>query len=273
MKHKATAKEFADITESFAVNVVEIGVEPRMLACMLDAWINEVAKAAAGPNRPEWSEKQRLLMQQFRKSKVTPLPEAEMERRRHLLPGANALKGEVCRFCGAPAVALIHMKPGHSSVCATHLEPYASEDICDCDPRTGKCLHHRRDAAGVMQAELAIERLQWAIQCLEKFQRLQNCDDGERLYRWAAAYADDVWIILTGGGTDKPLPVCLGVGLERVPPSQLYAARTAQLEGRPWPCRTGDEKNGVAQAAKDTPGKTTSDIPPEGATGGRLPRM
>ena len=91
MKHKATAKEFADITESFAVNVVEIGVEPRMLACMLDAWINEVAKAAAGPDRPEWSEKQRLLMQQFRKFKVTPLPEAEMERRRQPVGQAAGL--------------------------------------------------------------------------------------------------------------------------------------------------------------------------------------
>jgi hypothetical protein len=50
MKHKATAKEFADITESFAVNVVEMGVPPQVLACMLDSWINEIAKGAAGPD-------------------------------------------------------------------------------------------------------------------------------------------------------------------------------------------------------------------------------
>jgi len=31
-----------------------------------------------------------------------------------------------------------------------------------------------------------------------------------------------------------------GAGLEHVPPSQLYDARTAQLEGRPWPCRISD---------------------------------
>ena len=186
----------------------------------------------------------------------------ELEKLKPLLPGANALHGEVCRFCGAPAVALIHMKPGHSSVCATHLEPYASEDVCDCDPRTGKCLHHRRDAAGiclacgpaeaanderytrdkervVMQARMAIKRLRWAIECLERFQRLENCDDDERLYRWAAAYAEDVGIILTGG-TDEKLnrppawfkpPV--GAGLQGIPCSELYAARTAQLAG--WP--------------------------------------
>jgi hypothetical protein len=85
MKHKATAKEFADITESFAVNVVEMGVPPQVLACMLDSWINEIAKGAAGPDRPEWSAKQRLLMQQFRKFKVKPLsPEAVVELKKRI---------------------------------------------------------------------------------------------------------------------------------------------------------------------------------------------
>jgi len=192
-----------------------------------------------------------------------------------LLPGATALPGETCGecveylaesrvYCGAPAVALIHAvalidgNPGHHSVCATHLELYTSSDVCDCDPTTGKCLHHRRDAAGVClacgpaeaanderyrkdkervvtQAKLAIERLQWAIECLERFQRLENCDDDERLYRWAAAYAEDVGIILTGGVDEKlnrppdwfKPPV--GAGLEGIPGSELYAGRSAQL--------------------------------------------
>ena len=42
-------------------------------------------------------------------------------------------------------------------------------------------------------------------------------------------------------------PRLVGAGLEHVPPSELYPARTAQLrrgEGRPWPPRTGDERNG-----------------------------
>jgi hypothetical protein len=33
-----------------------------------------------------------------------------------------------------------------------------------------------------------------------------------------------------------------GAGLEHLPPEELYAARTAQLEGRPWPGRTGNEQ-------------------------------
>jgi len=109
-----------------------------------------------------------------------------------------------------------------------------------------------------MQARMAIERLRWAIECLERFQRLENCDDDERLYRWAAAYAEDVGIILTGG-TDEKLnrspawfkpPV--GAGLERIPTSELYAARTAQLDldefmgtRRRDGSTRGDEKTGV----------------------------
>jgi hypothetical protein len=136
-----------------------------------------------------------------------------------LLAGATPPHGESCGECGAPAVALIHKDPGHSSVCATHLEPYAAEDVCDCYPITGKCLHHRRDASGIclacgpaeaanderyrrdeerMQAKRAIERMQWVIQCLEKLQ-FESCDDKEGLHRCAAAYAKDAGIILMGG--------------------------------------------------------------------------
>lgn len=113
----------------------------------------------------------------------------ELEKLKPLLPGAEP--GGTCRECGAPAVATVHRTPGpgHTQVCATHLEPCASEDVCDCDPTTRKCLHHRRDAAGiclacgpaeaanderyrrdkervVRQAKLAIERLGWAIERL-----------------------------------------------------------------------------------------------------------
>jgi hypothetical protein len=179
-----------------------------------------------------------------------------------LLPGATPLPGETCWECGAPAVAHVHSNPGHRSVCAKHLEPYTSKDVCDCEPTTGKCLHHRRDAAGiclacgpaeaangeryrrnkeriVMQAKLALERLQWAIQCLEKSECPGSRDDEQGLLRWAAAYAEDAVIILTGGVDEKlnhppawfKPPV--GSGLERIPTSELYAARTAQLAG--WP--------------------------------------
>lgn len=199
----------------------------------------------------------------------------ELEKLKLLVPGARP--GGTCGKCGASAVATVHAHPGHTEVCAKHLEPYASQDVCDCDPRTGKCLHHRRDAAGiclacgpaeaanderyrrdkrrvVMQAKLAIERLRWAIECLERFQRLKNCDEDEGLYRWAAAYAEDVGIILTGGVDEnlnrppawfKP-PV--GAGLEGIPGSELYGARSAQLAG--WPVPEDDGGRDGRQDAK-----------------------
>jgi hypothetical protein len=83
--------------------------------------------------------------------------------------------------------------------------------------------------------------------CLERFQRLENCDDDGRLYRRAAAYAEDVGIILTGGDEKLNRPPAwfkppVGAGLERVPPSELYAARTAQLErDRAWAAK--DDEN------------------------------
>ncbi len=108
-----------------------------------------------------------------------------------------------------------------------------------------------------MQAKLAIERLQWAIQCLEKLECPGSRDDELGLCRWAAAYAEDAGIILTGGVDEKlnhppawfKPPV--GAGLERIPTSELYAARTAQLEGMPWPCRTGDESKKLTHETTD----------------------
>ena len=83
-RRKATDEDMRDVFESFAVNVVEIGIEPRMLADLLDFWIDEVAKQAVGPDQPGWNQKQRLLMGQFRKFKVTPLPEARRREQRQI---------------------------------------------------------------------------------------------------------------------------------------------------------------------------------------------
>jgi len=72
MKHEATDRELMEIFDSFAKNVVEIGVAPKLLASLLDFWTKKVAEDAAGPDRPDWTPKNRLLIEQFRKFQVKP---------------------------------------------------------------------------------------------------------------------------------------------------------------------------------------------------------
>ena len=211
----------------------------------------------------------------------------ELEKLKPLLPGAQP--GGTCGECRAPAVATVHLHPGHTEVCAQHLEPYASEDVCDCHPTTGKCFHHRRDATGVCLGCGRLEAANDERYRREKAQVAQNVQlrfrcrivdikrDGKdvaavdvpvawevdesfgegkaTVYRFSGVGPDGVRfsaemtardLSYSGHGwptemsEDLVMPTFQrllagwerpsGAGLEHVPTSELYAARTRQLE-------------------------------------------